>query len=124
MAGEIIRIGDIKTKKIEAIKDADIYIGLAESAKESSVPMSVGVYKQIGGPVDVVYAWDEITIVTDGPMEATIDGKKHICNVGDILITKKGTKVTLNAPASGAGIFVTFPHLEEALKGSPLEGAL
>ena len=124
MPGKIIRIGDIKTKKIDAIKDADIYIGLAEPADKSTVPMSVGVYKQIGGPVEVVYNWDEVTIITDGPMEAIVDGEKYICNVGDILLTSKGTKLTLNAPSCSAGVFVILPHIEEAVKGTPLEGIL
>jgi len=84
----------------------------------------VGIYKQIGGPGDVVYNWDEITIITDGPMEAIIDGEKYICNVGDILLTSKGTKLTLSAPTCAAGIFVIIPHLKEALKGTPLEGIL
>jgi hypothetical protein len=30
MAGKILRVGDIKTKKLEAIKDAEVHIGVAE----------------------------------------------------------------------------------------------
>jgi ethanolamine utilization protein EutQ (cupin superfamily) len=86
--------------------------------------MTIGIYKQLGGPVDVVYGWDEIAIVTDGPVEATIDGKTTVCNAGDSIITPKGTAVTLNAPVSTAGIVITLPHLAEALKESPLEGAI
>jgi ethanolamine utilization protein EutQ (cupin superfamily) len=125
MSGKIIKVGDIKTKKLDAITDADIFIGLAEPANESTVPMSVGVFKQIGA-AEVIYIWDEVGIVTEGPIEAIFDGEKHICNVGDIMLVKKGTKVTLQATSGDACalVFVTLPHLEEALKGTPLEGAL
>lgn len=119
-----MRIGDMKLKKVDAIKEADVYIGLAEPAGNSTIPMSVGVYKQIGGPLEVTYTWDEVVLILDGPLEITLNGVKSIHNAGDVALLKKGTHMVMNAPTGSSGLFITLPHLEEALKGTPLEGIL
>ncbi len=120
---KVIRSGDIKTKKI-VFKEADLYMGLAEPADKSTIPMSVGIIKHIAGgrPVEGVTQWNEVTIITEGTLEAIVDGQKIICNKGDIVLTPKGTKVSMIAPSGCEAIFVMYPHFEEASKGTPLEG--
>ncbi len=120
---KVIRSGDIKIKKIE-YKGAELHLGLAEPADKSTIPMSVGIIKHIAGGPDHpgTTQWNEVTIITEGTFRAIVDGQKIIGNKGDIVLTSKGTRVSQATSSDWEAIFVTYPHFEEAIKGTSLEG--
>ena len=116
MGIKIVRPQDCHFEKIERITSADVRWCVPIPDDEVPGAMSVGFWKQQGGPYETSYTWDEVTYVIDGPIEMESEGQKYVANTGDVIIAPKGSKFTLgNKDSHFAALFVTFPHMMEAL---------
>ena len=120
----IIKPNEQKVKKLTMWKEADIFASCQTMGKKTGLPISGGIFTMGPGRMDVVYGWDEIGYHIAGECEIEVvdTGEKAVATAGDILYASKGTHVILTVKSTSTAFWVSFPHWEEATKGTPMEG--
>lgn len=74
-------------------------------------PLMAGCMFKVVGPkkFEWTYEYDEIYIMTDGPMKATVAGKTTVLNIGDMCSVRKGDTVILEVENCANMFCVTHP---------------
>ncbi len=115
MAAKVVKVSDVKYEPagdmVSLLKGG--FYGEVTSGEDN--PLMAGGMFKIVGPMkfEWTYEYDEIYIMTDGPMKCTFEGKTTVLNIGDMCSVRKGDTVILEVENCANMFCVTHPPFSD-----------